>query len=172
MAEAKIPPSERIVSSLRQLAVETNDYDAAFAELLETIAPIESALGKLGLRVSAWHQIAGHEDRDGSYWSRSIGWANVDGQRWGISIRRAWGHEFAEQHDEETWFFKDAPHWMCIESAGKLPDLVDELIKRTRENTEKIKARAAQNRELAAAISSAQPDLFPAPVANAKGAKR
>jgi len=172
VAEPKIPPSERIVSSLKQLAAETNDFDRAFAELLETIAPVESALSTLNLRVSAWHQVAGHEDRDGSYWSRSIGWAKADGQRWGIAIRRAWGHEFADQHNEETWPFKDAPSWMCIESAGKLPDLVDELIKRTKENAEKVKARAAQNRDLAAAITAALPEIIPKPVANAKGAKK
>ena len=32
MPEAKIPPTERIVSSYKQLAIETNDCNAAFTE--------------------------------------------------------------------------------------------------------------------------------------------
>ena len=60
---------------------------------------------------------------------------------------------------------------MCIESAGKLPDLFDELLKRTRETTEKLKARTAQTKELAAALSAALPETVPAKKASGKGAK-
>jgi len=76
-----------------------------------------------------------------------------------------------EGDGEEVWRFNEAPRWMCIESAGKLPDLFDELLKRTRDTTEMIKARTAETKELAAAISVAPPETVSEGKANGKGAK-
>jgi hypothetical protein len=55
MAESKVivPPTERIVSSFKQLAVATNECDAATAELGETITTLETALAKLRVPGSA-----------------------------------------------------------------------------------------------------------------------
>ena len=41
---------------------------------------------------------------------------------------------------------------MAVESAGKLPDLFETLVKRTIETTEKLKARKKEADELAAAL--------------------
>jgi cytochrome c-type biogenesis protein CcmE len=48
---------------------------------------------------------------------------------------------------------------MCVESVGKLPDLFDELIKRTVETTAKIKARTVEAEELAAAVREMYAEL-------------
>jgi hypothetical protein len=169
MAEAKIPPSERIVSSFKQLAVETNECNAADAELGETISILESTLAKLRPQVSAWYNIAQSEpDENGEYWTRDIGYARI-GDQWNIALRRTWGNEYHEYHREEVWPFKDAPRWMHIESAGKLPDLFDELVKRTKETTSKLRARTAQAKELAAALTATLPETIPAPTGKAKG---
>jgi hypothetical protein len=173
MAESKVivPPTERIVSSFKQLAVATNECDAATAELGETITTLETALAKLRVPGSAWHRIAGGDDRDGNYWSRDTGYTKF-ADEWRIAIRRTWGNEYVDDGDgEEVWRFNEAPRWMCIESAGKLPDLFDELLKRTRETTEKLKARTAQTKELAAALSAALPETVPAKKPSGKGAK-
>ena len=90
---------------------------------------------KLKLGVSAWHQIAGHEEPDGGFWTRDIGFAQVR-NKWGIALRRTWGNYNIDEYAEEVWLFTDAPRWICIESIGKLPDLFDDLIKRTRNDHE------------------------------------
>jgi hypothetical protein len=172
MTEAKVPPTERIVSSFKQLAVATNECDAAAAELGENITTFDAALAKLRIPGSAWHEIASSGiDETGNYWSRDIGYSKFANE-WGIALRRRWGNEYHDDSErEEVWRFNEAPRWMRIESAGKLPDLLDELVTRTRETTEKLKLRTAQTKELAAAISAALPETVPANKATGKGAK-
>ena len=165
MAEAKVPPAERITTSFKQLAVATNECDTAAAALGETIKPLEQALAKLKIPGSAWHRIAGGgPDEHGNSWSRDIGYHKFP-EGWGIAVRRTWENEYHDDGDgEEVWRFEDAPRWMSIESAGKLPDLFEELLKRTRETTEKLKARTAQTTEIAAALAAILPEVVPEPV--------
>ena len=134
---------------------------AAYAVVANLIFNLDEALKSLNLGVSAWHQVAANEDPlDGSYWSRDIGYARVR-SKWGIAIRKTWGNHFYDDHNEEQWLFADAPRWMCVESVGKLPDLFDDLIKRTEETTGKIKAKTSEAKELAAAISAAASEMRP-----------
>jgi hypothetical protein len=144
-------PKDRIASSFRQLTTVSTDLNAAASELGVSIVSLENALQSLNLGVPAWHQIAGKEDDDGSYWSRGIGYTQV-GNNWRIALKVTHGNEHADHHREEVWAFNDAPRWMCIESVDKLPDLFDDLIKRTEETTAKIRAKTTQTEELAAAV--------------------
>lgn len=154
----EIPPTERIAESYQQLSVASAELNAAADELAEMVASLESALLPLNLGVSAWHQLAGNENYDdGSYWGRSIGYAKIQ-NRWSIAIRRTWGNNKFDDHGDETWRFADAPRWMCIESAGKLPNLFDDLIKRTRESTQKLKSRTEATAGLVAAVAALAPE--------------
>jgi hypothetical protein len=175
MAEAKIPPTERIAASFTQLSTCTQECNAAAADLAEAISKLDNALFTIKPVTAAWHDIARHDEpQTGNYWSREIGWAKV-GDKWGIALKRTWGNEYSDNHEEEAWPFKDAPRWMAVESVGKLPDLFEELLKRTRETTEKLKARTVQANELAAALGQLLPTEKPtqnsAPPNKAKGAK-
>jgi hypothetical protein len=148
----KIPPAERLASSFKQLALSSTSLNSAVGELCENISPLNKALNGLNLGVSAWHKIAGHEDQEGSFWSRDIGYTKV-GQIWGIALRRTSGNGTWGTYDEEVWLFPDAPRWMQIESVGKIPDLFDELIKRTEDTIGKIKAKTVEATDLANAIN-------------------
>lgn len=150
MAE-KIPPTERVTASFKQLAVASSDLDNAAKDLGTSISNIEASLRRIGLQVSAWHQVAGHEADSGEYWSRDIGWTKLKNS-WGIAVRKANGFEPTEDHNEEIWPFADAPRWMAIEAASKLPDLFETLVQRTNEMTEKLRRRKTQTDELAAAL--------------------
>jgi len=159
--ENTTPAKERIASSFKQLAAVSTDLNSAAHELSKTISSLDEALKALNLGVSAWHQVAGNEDRqDGSYWSRDLGYARVR-NKWGIAIRKTWGNYGYDDYNEEEWLFADAPRWMCIESVDKLPDLIEDLIKRTEETTGKIKAKTHEAKELAAAISAAASEIQP-----------
>ena len=169
MATKKVTPADRIAVSYQQLSEASSELHSAAKDLSDTISVLNAALQKLNLGVSAWHQIAGNDgDEDGNYWSRDIGYAKV-GKAWGIAIRRTWGNNCSEEtHNEETWLFADAPRYMCIEAAGKLPDLFDDLIKRTREATEKLHAKTAATREMIAAIAALAPEISRVPATKAK----
>lgn len=156
-----IPPKERIASSFKRLSVVSTDLNSAADEFSKTISALDEALKSLRLGVSAWHQVAGNEDEQyGGFWTRDIGYAQVKG-KWGIAIRKTWGNNFHDDYKEEVWLFADAPRWMCIESIGRLPDLFDDLIKRTEETTKKLKAKTNLARELAGAISEAASEVAP-----------
>jgi len=161
LQEKSVPPKERIASSFKRLAAASGELNSAADELNKTVASLDEALKRLNLGVSAWHEVAGSEDpQDGSYWTRGIGYARV-GNKWGIAIRRAWGNYSYDDHDEEVWLFADAPRWMCVESLGKLPGLLEDLVKRTEETTGKIKAKTNEAKELAAAVSAAASEIRP-----------
>lgn len=155
-----VPQTERITLSFQQLAAASGDLNSTANELNETIETLNDALHSLNLGVSAWHQVAGNEDpQDGSFWSRAIGYARVR-NKWGIALRKTAGDLFdPEDYNEEVWLFSDAPRWMCIESVGKLPDLIDDLIKRTQDATEKLKAKTIEAKELATVITAAASEL-------------
>lgn len=148
----KIPPPERLATSFKQLTLSSTSLNSAVGGLCDNISPLDKALNGLNLGVSAWYKIAGHEDQDGSYWSRDIGYTKV-GHTWGIALRRTSGHYHAGMYDEDVWLFRDAPRWMQIESVGKIPDLFDELIKRTEDTIGKIKAKTVEAFDLAKAIN-------------------
>lgn len=171
MAENKIPPSERIAASFRELALVSPEVDSAAADLAESISTLESYLRRIGIKVSAWNCIAGEDvDQDGYYWSRDIGWTLVRNM-WSIAIRKTSGNDQYNEHNEEIWTFADAPRWMAIEAVSKLPDLFETLIKRTKETTEKLKARKKDADQLAAAIEAVIPETNEQLVALKKGRK-
>jgi hypothetical protein len=154
MSQTRTPPSERIASSFKQLTISSNDRRLASDELCKAIEKLDIALNKAAPGVSAWHKIAGREDEDRNFWSRDIGYCNV-GNNWGIALRKTSGNHNVGIYEEQVWLFKDAPPWMCTESVGKIPDLFDELIKRTDDTTKKLRARATEAEELAKGVVAA-----------------
>jgi hypothetical protein len=158
MAQSKISPTERIASSFKKLAASSNNLKLATVDLGKSISALDEALNSLNLGVSAWHKIAGHEDDDGSFWSRDIGYTQV-GTSWGIALRRASGHHHGDIYDEEVWPFTDAPPWMSVEATVKLPDLFDELNRRAEETIKRMNARSTEAQELARAVNAAKEEL-------------
>lgn len=157
MTEEKILSSERIAASFKELALVSPLVEAAAADLAESISKLESYLRRIHIQVSAWHKIAGHDDEWGYYWTRDIGWTRIK-NTWRIAIRKTEGSHQQDEHEEEIWPFSDAPKWMCVEAVGQLPDLFEALIKRTKETTEKLKARKKDADDLAAAIGAILPE--------------
>jgi hypothetical protein len=158
MAERKIPPTERITASFKELALVSPDVESAAADLAKSISNLESYLRRIGIQVSAWHEIAGNNDGFGPYWSRDIGWSNINNM-WSIAVRKTSGHNAFDAYEEEVWTFDNAPRWMAMEAVSKLPDLFETLIKRSKETTEKLIARKKDADELAAAIEAILPEI-------------
>ena len=64
MPQPKVPPSERINSSYRQLKSMTPDLHSAAKDLSKTIDELNDALEPLNLGVTAWATIASGEDEN------------------------------------------------------------------------------------------------------------
>jgi len=158
MPQPKVPPSERINTSFKQLATISPELHSAAKELSKTIDELNASLEPLWLRVPAWHTIARGEDEHGNYWGRAIGYAWVENS-WTIALKTESGNEFAPEHSEEIWAFSKAPRWLVIESIAKLPDLFETLIERVKDTTAKLRARNEQAKELVAAIKAAAEEL-------------
>lgn len=150
----EVPSPEKAQDYYKKLSLAATNINSASDELGKAISTLDAALQKLNLGVSAWVQISGNEDGYGHYWSRDIGYAKV-GRNWGIALRTVSGDDNRpDDEDVETWLFNEAPRWIRIEAVGKIPDLLEALVKRTEETTEKIKKKTAQAFDLATAIEA------------------
>jgi len=153
---------ERVQASYRQLSIAATGLNSASDELGETISQLNAALEPLNLGVAAWVQITGDADEWDNYWSRDIGYAKV-GNEWGIALRTRSGNaQDSEPDREESWPFNGAPRWLRVEGIGKIPELLEKLIKQAEETTKRIKQKTAEAKELAAAIKAAAAESTPA----------
>jgi hypothetical protein len=154
MAKTQTPLAERIPAVVPKLRAAAKEIHKASDELGKALTPIETILKALNLGVATWTLIAGHDDEDGSYWSREVGYAKVKSS-WGLAIKTTNGHHGYDVHSEEVWQFNEAPRWIRVDAVGKLPDLLEALITRTEETTKTLRAKTRQAEEIAALLTSA-----------------
>lgn len=153
MKTPKVSSAEAVKTTYPQLAAETKQLKATITELGKSISGVESSLRRIGLEVSAWHKIAGGEnEHNGIRWSRDIGYTQW-GRHWHIMLRQ-WSLDPNGDEDSELHEFAEAPPWMIIEAAGKIPDLLEELINRTQETRKQLVKRKAEVDELAAVLAN------------------
>jgi hypothetical protein len=150
----KAPPSERAQSSYKQLSVAAKNLNTASDELGKAVSVLDSALQILNLGVSAWVRISGGRNDDTfDWWSRDLGYTKV-GNKWGLALKEVNGNMIPpEEESAEVWLFNEAPRWMRAEAVGKIPDLLEALVKQAEDTTKKIKEKTTQVHELAAAMS-------------------
>ena len=155
----KTPPTDRITASFKNLVVSSDELVSATGDLQKVIDAFEKHLNSIKPHVATWHELSGNDAPDGRYWHRDIGYAKVEG-RWGIALRDVKGYYSApDDEDFEVWLFKDAPQWMQIETVGKLPDLLDAIVKRTQDTTKKLRSKTEEARKLAEALAQAAMNL-------------
>lgn len=151
----EVPPNDRVQTYYKQLSQAAGEINTASDELGKAVSLLDAALKRLNLGISAWVQLSGNSDDNcGDYWSRDLGYAKI-GKSWGIALRTVSGnYNDPDSESGEVWLFNEAPRWIRIEAIGKIPDLLEALIKRTEETTEKIRKKTNQAFELAAAIAT------------------
>ncbi len=152
---AQVSASERVQNSYKQLSAAATELNSASDGLKEAMSVLDAALKRLNLGVAAWVQISGGDDEDGDWWARNIGYAKI-GKEWTIALSTGEGNYQEPDRDQgEEWAFNDAPRWMRLEAIAKVPELLEALIKRATETTEKLKKRTEQVLELGVAMSTA-----------------
>ena len=154
---SRTPLAERVANSIKQLSSAAQDLNAVSSEMGQAIAAIDRVLQGLNLGVPTWTRITGGDEPPNGegYWHCDLGYAKVS-NRWGIALRDVSGY-YSDPDGEscDSWLFNDAPRWLRIEGVSKIPDLIEELIKNTRETTEKIKSKTAEVGELVFVIAAA-----------------
>jgi X-X-X-Leu-X-X-Gly heptad repeat protein len=150
-----VPLSERISASLVKLTDSAARLNSGSDELATAIRPIDAALKKLNLGVSAWYAYRGSEapDSDGNYYYRRIGYAKVGG-KWGLAISTDSGNVYDESDNYEAWLFNDAPRLMRLEAVDYIPDLLEQLVKESNKVAEDLQKKAGYARELAETIAA------------------
>lgn len=151
-----ISAPERVQASFRRLSTAASSLNAVSDELRDTISELETALKNLNLGITSWVTIArGADDSGRYYWSRELGYSRI-GHEWCVALRSINGDEsFPEDQTQEVWPFNDAPRWMRVEGVGKIPELLEALIKQADDTAKKIKSKTAEARALTDAIKTA-----------------
>jgi hypothetical protein len=151
-------PADKIQTTYKQLSEVAVHLNTFSDELGKPIKVWETALKKLNLGVPAWVAIS-EGGEDPWWWDRGIGYIKLK-DHWGVALRRRSGdYTHADHDEEEVWAFNEAPRWMRIDGVGKLPDLLDALLKQAEETINKLKAKITQANVLAEAISAAADEL-------------
>lgn len=141
---------ERVQSALAELSTLASELNSASDELVATISDLNAALQDLNLGISAWVPLA-----SGSGWRRDLGYAKIRNE-WGIAIRKlSVSSAHLAEADEEKWTFAAAPRWMRVEAVGKIPDLLEKLIKATEDASEKIRKKTEEAKAITLAVMDA-----------------
>jgi hypothetical protein len=159
---AQATSTEKTKNIYKQLSLAATDLNTASDGLADAMHLLDDTLKRLNLGVSAWVTVSGNDDQDGNWWSRSIGYTQV-GDKWGIALKDASGHYAIPDRDSvEKWLFNDAPRWMRVESVGRIPDLLEALLKQAEDTTKKIKAKTDEALALVQAVTRSVEEAQPA----------
>lgn len=148
-SNSKIAKIQEQYLALAKLAPSLN---SASDELAKAVAPFEETFKRLNLGLTQWVGYAFADVEAPRYDVYQIGYAKVQG-KWGIALRRIWGNEQLDHHEEEgPWLFNDAPREMRLQSVDQIPELFEALVKAASDTTKKIREKTESIREMAAAI--------------------
>lgn len=163
-------PSVRIASAFKQLATSATALNQATDEFSQITAPLDEVLQKLNLGVECWVRFGTWGDPYEGSLHHEIGYAKVSG-RWGVALRTVEEDASGDptQSKIERWLFNDGPRLMRIAAIAKVPDLLEELVKKTDKATRKIKEGTQSARDVITAVQQAATE---AGVLKKKGAPR
>jgi hypothetical protein len=148
------PKFAKIQTQFKNLSSVAVSLNAASDELTRAVTVLDEALKKLSIGLTVWVNSLSADVPDPFYDVEQIGFCKVNG-KWGIALRRIWGNESMDDHQEEgPWLFNDAPRQMRVNSVDMLPKLVEELGKTAADATKKVRQKAEEVRELADAITA------------------
>jgi hypothetical protein len=151
--------SERLASAYKRLVASAEVLSSATDEFSKPIAQLDEALRKLDLGLLTWETVASGQDDEYNWWQRDVGYARID-HKWGLAIRKLNGnHGYPDDDRQEQWLYNEAPRSYRIEALDKLPDLLEQLIKNADKTAKKLREKAVEAHDLAAALKSATAEI-------------
>ncbi|WP_321476607.1 hypothetical protein [uncultured Paludibaculum sp.] len=158
---------ERIQNAVRQLPAASAHLNTATDQLGRSVGQIDTVLKKFSLGVPTWVSFNTDNSLTSDFYSEQIGYAKIGG-KWGIAIRIVSGnYQDPDGESVEQWLFNDAPRLLRVHAVDTIPELLEDLLKKSEEMTRKITEKADEVDAFAAAI-----DSVIEPVSNAKPGKR
>jgi len=152
------PKISQIQTNFQTLSTVASSLNVASDELTKVVRKLDEALKKLNVGLTVWIVFEDRSDEQyaDQYDCDQIGYCKVNG-KWGISLRRIWGHEFydATRNEEGPWLFTDAPREMRLGRVDKIPVLIEPLSNEASNTTKKIQEKTKEVGELASAIEEA-----------------
>jgi transglutaminase-like putative cysteine protease len=128
--------------------------------LAKSVSEIDAVLKRFSLGVPAWVTSASYGGEvPFGYDLEEIGYAKVSG-RWGIAIRTRKGDErFEESEVVEQWIFNEAPRYLRVSAADKLPELLEELVTKASKMADSISEKVNDVRVVTTAMYSVLEDM-------------
>jgi hypothetical protein len=126
----KPDPIQRVQDLYRKLIAVSTELNGESDRLGAAIDKFDASLRKLGLGITSWVVFRSGGSEDGFYYSvEEIGYAKI-GKEWGLAIQTRSGNESDDSDDVDgCWSFNDAPRELRVRAVGKIPDLLEKLIK-------------------------------------------
>jgi len=151
--------TNKVDATLKQLASISQTLNEASDQLSKQIAEIESALNEYKLGITAWVELKKEKEltepaEDGARLEVTIveqlGYGKHKG-KWGLLVT-SYCEEFDGENSNES-FLRDAPRETRLAAVDKLPELLKALAQEGAKVTEEATKKAAQAKEIAAALS-------------------
>jgi enamine deaminase RidA (YjgF/YER057c/UK114 family) len=150
-----LPPATRIASAVKKLAVSSTALNEATDEFSNVTAPLDEVLQKLNLGVDCWVRVQTFSGYHGDDLHHEVGYAKVNG-RWGVALRSFEDERDRDEYSNmERWLFNEGPRAMRVAAIAKIPDLLEELVKKADKATRKVKEGTESAREVIAALQTA-----------------
>lgn len=150
----------KVETSLKQLSSLSKSLNEASDELSKQISAIESALNEFKLGIWAWvkepvlseSELSDPDEKGLQFlfnYHHRLGYGKHKG-KWGLLVSHGW----EEGDEEQVVFLRDASRDVRIRAMSKIPDLLDVLAQEMSALTQEASKKAAEAKELAAALSN------------------
>jgi hypothetical protein len=143
----------KLQNSLQELASSADSLNSLSDHLTKQVIEVESSLNKMGLGLTASVNTEQWSDEIGERYNIWRICYEKHSGKWGFTIEHLWGHESFEEGDSETWPFKDAPREHRLKAVEKIPELIDALLKKSKDFASDISATMSYAEGLAAAFT-------------------
>ncbi len=150
--------ADKIQSTLKKLASVSQSLNQASDQVTSRIAEVEASLREYKLGVEAWVDLWQWEDTcsdtDGKHLmmlgrTQRLGYGKKDG-KWGLLT-----YIDAEESDDrhEFAFVREAPRDVRLAAIDKLPDLLEEVVRKAVETSEKATKQAEKAKQIVAGLN-------------------
>jgi hypothetical protein len=145
---------DKLQKSLQELTSSADTLNSLSDQLNRQVSDVESSVNKVGIGLTAYVNTESWSDERGERYDVWRICYEKHASKWGFTIQHLWGHEaFPDSGESETWAFKDAPREHRLRAVEKIPDLIDVLLKKSRDFASDISAIMSYAQGLATAFT-------------------
>jgi hypothetical protein len=153
------PPATEINAKLKALSTASVTLNDLSDQLTREVASIESTINQLNLGISASVTFETWSDDTGmisDLWRLAYGRSS---NKWGFLVEHLNENlNYPEEGDLEAWPFKDAPREQRLKAVGKIPELLDLLVKKSSEFASDVTSTVGYVKALAVGFEQSKPE--------------